>query len=921
MSDSDKAGGSDNIGSEAEFWAITPSFSTEGSSTAWFHADAEIESNNNGEGVALLSVSIDQGETWTPIWQMVEPQRPIKGVGQDPQIPGSEITDGYPVVGSASTTKTWDGVHGRWHVALPAEANNQPDVRIRMGWYEPADAWWYAVDNIVVDNNLPPQGSEVVLLEEFEAGIPDTWGNSALGSIDKITWATGPRRDPGGLLWKEAGGDGVHIDILRQAELMRESGLDIPDEALKSLTLSDFEEFPDLELLHPNAVLDGRFVNMLAGGNYAMWQPLFEDDEASDLDSPSLDLSDATEVFLDFDSEMLHRNGSGMYEVLVSVDGGSNFERIFTYQGALMNTGETAYFNHHYIPAPQAAGASSVVFRFHAEGGDIDRFEGFWVVDNVRVTKNTINSNPPATGDIKDGLVALWNFDNGDFADSVGAFHGEGNGTAAIQFAPGQPGFGQSIILDGVDQMVEIVGGEPDDLAFEGGSTSISAWFKVGAFDKSWQALVAKGEGSNWRIARRGGGNVMSYAGGIGDTADAGPDVNDGQWHHIVAVTDAEGVEFGGAVYIDGALASTTAGVPALAANGSRVIIGDNPGALGRNWNGEVDDVGIWNRALSASEIASIAGGDPIGGRAIPAPLVTDELVALWNFDGGDFTDSVGEFHGEGNGTEPIQFIPGRNGFGQALTLDGTDQMVEIVGGEPDDLAFEGGSVSIGAWFRVGAFDKSWQAMIAKGEGANWRIARRGGGNVMSYAGGIGDTNDAGPDINDGEWHHLLAVTDAEGEEFGGGIYIDGVLAASTAGVPALTANGSRVIIGDNPGSRGRNWNGDIDDVAIWGRALSASEVASLAAGGPIGGPVGPGVPPVGPPPVPGVPPIVLPPIPGQQPGSITGIARAVDGSVTIEYTGTLQAADSVTGPYAPVDGASSPYPINTAGTQFYIAR
>ena len=600
-----------------------------------------------------------------------------------------------------------------------------------------------------------------------------------------------------------------------------------------------------------------------------------------------------------------------------------------------------------FFPLALEAGQRYYIEARYNEGGGGDWMEVAWALDGEEspaaeltpIPGEFLSSDIPAlvagapsvietiggSSNLTDGLVALWNFNSGDFTDSVGEFHGEGNGTAAIQFAPGQPGFGQSLVLDGVDQMVEIVGGEPDDLAFEGGSVSVSAWFKVGAFDKNWQALVAKGEGSNWRVARRGSGNIMSYAGGIGDTADAGPDVNDGQWHNLVAVTDAEGAEFGGAIYVDGELAAITEGVPALAANGSRVIIGDNPGARGRNWNGEIDDVAIWNRALTASEIASIAGGDPIGGRAIPAPLVTDELVALWNFDNGDFADSVGSFDGEGNGTEPIEFIPGRDGFGQALRLDGTDQMVEIVGGEPDDLAFEGGSVSVGAWFRVGAFDKNWQALVAKGEGSNWRVARRGSGNIMSYAGGIGDTADAGPDVNDGEWHHLVAVTDGEGEEFGGAIYVDGELAAITEGVPALAANGSRVIIGDNPGARGRNWNGDIDDVAIWGRALSASEIASIAAGGPIGGP---GAPPVGPPPVvtppiiPGLPPIVLPPIPGQQPGAITGISRAVDGSITIEYTGTLQAADTVDGSYAPVAGASSPYAVDASGdAQFYIAR
>lgn len=596
-----------------------------------------------------------------------------------------------------------------------------------------------------------------------------------------------------------------------------------------------------------------------------------------------------------------------------------------------------------FSPIAMEAGQRYYIDARYNEGGGGDWMEVAWALDGEEspaaelqpIGGEFLSSDVPALvagapseittvggrGNLTDGLVALWNFDNGDFADSVGAFHGEGNGTAPIQFAGGQPGFGQSIVLDGVDQMVEIVGGEPDDLAFEGGSTSISAWFKVGAFDKNWQALVAKGEGSSWRVARRGGSDKLAYAGGIGDTPDAGPDINDGQWHHVVAVTDSEGTEFGGAIYIDGELAATTEGVPALAANGQRVMIGENPDARNRYWNGEIDDVAIWNRVLSPSEIASITTGDPIGGRSVAPPLVTDGLVALWNFDNGDFADSVGSFHGEADGTDPIQFIPGADGFGQALTLDGVDQNVVIIGGEPDDLAFEGGSTSVAAWFRVGGFDKNWQALIAKGEGSSWRVARRGGSDKLAYAGGIGDTPDAGPDVNDGQWHHMVAVTDAEGEEFGGAIYIDGALAATTEGTPSLAANGQRVRIGENPDASGRSWNGDIDDVAIWNRVLSASEIASIAAAGPIGGSTG--TPPVVvPPPVPGLPPIVLPPIPGQQPGSITGVSRAADGSITIEFTGSLQAADSVDGDYSPVAGATSPYAVDSsADAMFYIAR
>jgi hypothetical protein len=70
------------------------------------------------------------------------------------------------------------------------------------------------------------------------------------------------------------------------------------------------------------------------------------------------------------------------------------------------------------------------------------------------------------------------------------------------------------------------------------------------------------------------------------------------------------------------------------------------------------------------------------------------------------------------------------------------------------------------------------------------------------------------------------------------------------------------------------------------------------------------------------LPPIVLPPIPGQQPGSITGITRAADGSVSVEFTGSLQSADVVTGPFVPVAGATSPFAIDaSSGATFYIAR
>jgi hypothetical protein len=55
--------------------------------------------------------------------------------------------------------------------------------------------------------------------------------------------------------------------------------------------------------------------------------------------------------------------------------------------------------------------------------------------------------------------------------------------------------------------------------------------------------------------------------------------------------------------------------------------------------------------------------------------------------------------------------------------------------------------------------------------------------------------------------------------------------------------------------------------------------------------------------------------------GGIDSVALA-DGSVVIEYSGTLKSADSVTGPYSAVAGASSPYSVApTKAAEFYIAE
>jgi hypothetical protein len=232
------------------------------------------------------------------------------------------------------------------------------------------------------------------------------------------------------------------------------------------------------------------------------------------------------------------------------------------------------------------------------------------------------------TVELKTGLKAYWSFDANNFKDSAGIFDGTENGSAPIAFTAGKAGFGKAIQLDGVDQMVEITGGEPDDLAFQGGSMTVAGWFKVGAFDKSWQALVAKGEGSSWRIHRRGGEPGFAHAGGTGEGPAMADPVNDENWHHFAAISDLNAVNFGTALYIDGVQATSFAGAPNLAANGKRMMIGDNPDARNRYWNGLVDDIAIWDRPLNEKEIAALYNkgtGASLGSLLGSGPADTDK--------------------------------------------------------------------------------------------------------------------------------------------------------------------------------------------------------------------------------------------------------------------------------------------------------
>ncbi len=172
-----------------------------------------------------------------------------------------------------------------------------------------------------------------------------------------------------------------------------------------------------------------------------------------------------------------------------------------------------------------------------------------------------------------------------------------------------------------------------------------------------------------------------------------------------------------------------------------------------RAWDGKVDNLQIWARALSDSEVGTLWNKGK--GTAKATGELADGLVGHWPFDG-DFEDASGNGrHGTAKNSPP--FVKGQ--LGQALDLNGEDQYV-LLGGKSADYTPEGGSITVSVWFSPDGFDKRWQTLIALGDGGwgDWRIHRESLTENMQFV-GVRRVRNTAP-VLDGKMHHLVAIAE-----------------------------------------------------------------------------------------------------------------------------------------------------------------
>ena len=225
----------------------------------------------------------------------------------------------------------------------------------------------------------------------------------------------------------------------------------------------------------------------------------------------------------------------------------------------------------------------------------------------------------------------------------------------------------------------------------------------------------------------------------------------------------------------------------------------------------------------------------------IPSYVPTVDLVAWWPLDN-NASDLSGNNH---NGTN-LGATGTTDRFGinnGAFLFDGNDQ-IEI----PDhqDLRIGKGAMkqfSVSAWYLRTANPTGPENIIAKGQSPNqsamidYRIIEISNNaspvfgmnaHITQMGVNCGNQNVGHPQLN--EWHHLVFTMRALSNETGiKKIYLDGSLIDSCSYDQKTESSSNNLFIGATGfSSIDAFWNGKIDDIGIWNRALTTKEVKGL---------------------------------------------------------------------------------------------
>jgi sugar lactone lactonase YvrE len=437
----------------------------------------------------------------------------------------------------------------------------------------------------------------------------------------------------------------------------------------------------------------------------------------------------------------------------------------------------------------------------YPSGIAVDSSEHIFVVDGATLDKRSPGTLSAAT--------AAYAFDEGSGTNAKDAA-GSHNGTVESgSWVEGK--YGKALSFNGTSSCVSVPNSA--DLQLSGPFT-LEAWVKPTNVTQ-WAPIFFKESeefyGYSLFFGAFEAGHVQGY---VADHSWEWTEVESPEklvantWAHVAMTSDGTTLR----LYVNGKQVDSGSAKAAMESKGP-LLIGCAKN-FGEHFNGQIDNVRIYPRALSGGEIETDKG------TAVTGPSESKPATAAYAFDEGSGT-SAKDAAGSHNGTvESGSWVEGK--YGKALSFDGTNSCASVPNGVDLQLS---GAFSLEAWVKP-ANTTQWAPIFYKESetfyGYSLFFGAFEAGHIQGY---VADHSWEWTEVESPEkltantWNHVAMTSDGTTLR----LYVNGKQIDTASAKAAMESKGP-LLIGCAK-NFGEYFNGVIDNARIYNRALSAAEV------------------------------------------------------------------------------------------------
>ena len=399
------------------------------------------------------------------------------------------------------------------------------------------------------------------------------------------------------------------------------------------------------------------------------------------------------------------------------------------------------------------------------------------------------------------GRIAYWEF-NENSGNTINDSEGSNNGTmTGADWVSGING--SALDFDGVGGHAEIP--LTEELNFEGENTSLSVWFKMNELGENGTLLFNR---MKYILKLDNHGKISlglynpTWSSVTTDWVDR---VIDTDWHNVVVTYDGANLH----MYLDAILIKTTATTGEIQSSTSPIFIGNQD--TQNNFAGIIDQVAIYTSTLTQSEITELYQNTPNPGTG------NQDLISQWKLNSNSGTTAIdSESTNDGN-IIGAQWVTGVEG--SALEFNGSSDYVNVPNASNLNPSQE---ITMMAWAKT--FENKTAKIAQKGDWDGHGIYQD---NWNGWKCGIRMETNTSHSIywGDGvpmfdEWYLVTMTYDGSAMK----LYVNGQLKNQKAISGNLKINSRDFSIGSDNGAQ-KFFNGSIDDVRLYGKALSQAEI------------------------------------------------------------------------------------------------